>query len=179
MARNFEIGSLPNALGKHEREFASTRDHFFMATVGENGWPYVQHRGGPVGFLHVLDERTLAFADFSGNRQYVSVGNLKNDSRAALILMDYSNQTRLKILGRVELREASADPELIARLSSSGYKAKVERAMLIHVEGFDWNCPQHITPRFTVEELEHALDPMRKRMAELEKKLAHYERKQI
>ena len=175
MARKFEVGSLPAALGPREQAFIATRDHFFMATVGDNGWPYVQHRGGPSGFLHVLDDRTLAFADFSGNRQYVSVGNLKADSRAALILMDYPNQMRLKILGRVEMRETSADPALAAKMASSGYKAKIERVMIIHVEAFDWNCPQHITPRFTAEEIEKALEPMRKRMAELEEKLARYE----
>ncbi|MEP7366343.1 MAG: pyridoxamine 5'-phosphate oxidase family protein [Acidobacteriota bacterium] len=175
MARKFAVGSVPAVLGPHEREFVATRDHFFMATVGEDGWPYVQHRGGPVGFIHVLDDHTIAFADYSGNRQYVSVGNLKTDGRAALILMDYPNQRRLKILGRVELHEAAANPDLMAQLTTAGYKAKIERAMVIHIEAFDWNCPQHITPRFTAEEIEHALEPMRKRMKELEEKLAKYE----
>jgi hypothetical protein len=123
-----------------------------MATLAENGWPSVQHRGGPPGFLHVLDDRTLGFADFRGNRQYISVGNLSADDRAALILADYPNRQRLKILGHVELKDLKGDGELSGKLALPGYRAKVERAMLVHLETFDWNRPQHITPRFTQAE---------------------------
>ena len=152
----------------NEAAFIAARDSFYMATVSESGWPYVQHRGGPPGFLKVLDEKTLGFADFRGNLQYISVGNLTADDRAALILVDYPNRARLKVLARVEARNIAADSELAARLSLPGYKGKPERAFLLHLETFDWNCPQHITPRFTIEEIETAMSPLRARIAELE-----------
>src|SRR5262249_19640038 len=116
----------------------------------------------------VLDDTTLGFADFRGNRQYISVGNLAADDRAALILMDYPNRRRLKIYARVEMKDLGADPELAAKLALSGYKAKIERPVLLHLQAFDWNCPQHITPRFSEAELEHALVPMRRRLEQLE-----------
>ena len=139
-----------------------------MATVSENGWPYVQHRGGPPGFLHILDDRTLAFADYRGNRQYISVGNLAANDRAALILMDYPGRRRLKMYGHVEARSLVDHPELAERLAIPGYKAKAERALLVHLKAFDWNCPQHITPRFSEPELADALAPVRQRIEELE-----------
>jgi len=151
-----------------EAAFIAARDSFYMATVAENGWPYVQHRGGPSAFLRVLDDRTLAFADFRGNLQYMSVGNLGADDRVALLLMDYPRQRRLKILGHVEIKSLKENPDLAERLASPGYKAKAERAILIHLEAFDWNCPQHITPRFTEAELSGALAPIRERIAALE-----------
>ena len=152
----------------NEAAFIAARDSFYMATVSESGWPYVQHRGGPRGFLKVLDERTLGFADFRGNLQYISVGNIAANDRAALILVDYPNRARLKILAHVEARDIAADDELAVRLSLAGYKGKAERALLLHLEAFDWNCPQHITPRFTIEEIENAVSPLRIRIAELE-----------
>ncbi len=155
-----------------ETAFIAARDSFYMATVAENGWPYLQHRGGPAGFLRVLDERTLGFADFRGNRQYISLGNLSGNDRAALFLMDYPNRSRLKILGHVEIKDLAADPELAQRLLVPGYKAKPERAMLIHLAAFDWNCPQHITPRFTEAELAPALAPLRQRLEALEQENA-------
>jgi predicted pyridoxine 5'-phosphate oxidase superfamily flavin-nucleotide-binding protein len=151
-----------------ERGFIAARDSFYMATVSETGWPYVQHRGGPPGFLKVLDDRTLGFADFRGNRQYISLGNAAANDRAALILMDYPNRSRLKIYARIEPRDLAADPELAARLVPAGYRAVPERALLLHLEAFDWNCPQHITPRFTAREIEAAMAPMRERLAALE-----------
>ncbi len=141
--------------GPDERAFIAARDSLYMATVTETGWPYVQHRGGPAGFLKVLDDRTLGFADYRGNRQYVSVGNLATDDRVSIFLMDYPNRRRLKILGHARLTE---DPALLASLSEGGAGAKVERGMVIALEGFDWNCPQHITPRFTQAELAPLLD---------------------
>jgi predicted pyridoxine 5'-phosphate oxidase superfamily flavin-nucleotide-binding protein len=164
-------------LGAKEVDFIQARDGFYLASVSETGWPYVQFRGGPPGFLRVLDERTLAWADFRGNRQYVSVGNLKGGDRVAMILMDYANRRRLKILGHAELREVGADDGLAARLAVPGYKAVVERALLVRVAGFDWNCPQHITPRFTLEEVERAVAPLREHVVELEAKLASCEAK--
>ncbi|MGA0604024.1 pyridoxamine 5'-phosphate oxidase family protein [Caulobacter sp. KR2-114] len=151
-----------------EAEFIAERDSFYMATVSESGWPYVQHRGGPPGFIKVLDERTLAFPDFRGNRQYISVGNLAADDRAALILVDYPNQARLKLLGHVETVGLDEDPELAARLALEGYKARPERAIRLTLHAFDWNCPQHITPRFTQGQIAEALVPTMSRLKALE-----------
>jgi predicted pyridoxine 5'-phosphate oxidase superfamily flavin-nucleotide-binding protein len=156
-------------LGVSETTFIGLRDSFYMASVSETGWPYMQHRGGPKGFVHILDPSMLGFADLRGNKQYISLGNLQHDTRVALFFMDYPNQTRLKILGRVEIHENDAEASaLIKSLRTTEPGAVVERAILIHVEGFDWNCPQHITPRYTVEELEPALTPLRSRLKELE-----------
>ncbi len=151
-----------------ETQFIAERDSFYMATVSESGWPYVQHRGGPAGFLKVLDEKTLAFPDFRGNRQYISVGNAAADDRVSLILVDYPNRRRLKILAHIEARELADDPELAARLALPEYRGKVERVMLLHLATFDWNCPQHITPRFTEGEIALAIAPLRDRAAALE-----------
>jgi uncharacterized protein len=151
-----------------EASFIGERDSFYMATVTENGWPYVQHRGGPRGFLKLLDDKTLGFADFRGNRQYISLGNVAADDRVALILVDYPNRSRLKILAHMEAHDIRDDPELAERLIVPGYKGKPERAFLLRLETFDWNCPQHITPRFTVPEIESALSPLHERIAALE-----------
>lgn len=140
------------SLGDAEVEFITQRDGFYQATVGETGWPYVQFRGGPRGFLKVLDPNTIAYADFRGNVQYISVGNFQGNDRVSIILMDYANRARLKLLGRVRLVGVDEDPELISKLKSPNYRARIERAVVIRVEGFDWNCPQHITPRYTEEE---------------------------
>ncbi|TFF19098.1 pyridoxamine 5-phosphate oxidase [Jiella endophytica] len=139
----------------------------FMATVSQTGWPYLQHRGGPAGFLKVLDDKTLGFADFRGNRQYISLGNLKADDRVSLFLMDYPRRARLKIFARAEMRDLAADADLAERLALPDYRAKVERAMLFHLEAFDWNCPQHITPRFTEAEISGAVEPLRQELREL------------
>jgi uncharacterized protein len=151
-----------------EAAFIAERDSLYMATVSESGWPYVQHRGGPPGFIRILDEKTLAVPDFRGNRQYISTGNLATNNRAALILMDYPNRRRLKLYAHVEAKDLSADPELAAELALPGYKAKVERGLVIHLEAFDWNCPQHIVPRFSEAELEPSLAPFRARLQALE-----------
>jgi predicted pyridoxine 5'-phosphate oxidase superfamily flavin-nucleotide-binding protein len=139
-----------------------------MASVSETGWPYVQHRGGPAGFLTLLDEKTLAFADYRGNRQYISVGNIAGDNRAALILMDYAGRARLKIYAHVEAVPLDANPDLAQRVADPGYKGRPERILLLHLVAFDWNCPQHITPRFTEAEIANAMAPLRQRLAELE-----------
>ena len=151
-----------------EAQFIASRDSFYVATVSESGWPYVQHRGGPPGILHVIDDRTLAFADFRGNRQYISLGNVAANDKAALILMDYPSRRRLKIYARIEPRNLAGDPELAAQLATPGYRAKPERAFVLRLEAFDWNCPQHITPRYTEDELAHALAPVRSRLEQLE-----------
>jgi uncharacterized protein len=151
-----------------EKQFIASRDSFYMATVSETCWPYVQHRGGPAGFLHVLDDKTLAFPDFSGNRQYITVGNAMAGDRAAFFLMDYPNRRRLKIYAHIEIRDLTSDPTLAAALAMPDYKAKIERAVVLHLEGFNWNCPQYITPRFSEAELDNALGPVRRHIAQLE-----------
>ena len=160
--------SLPSRLGPQESEFIADRDTFYMATLGSTGWPYVQHRGGPKGFLKVIDQGTIAFADFLGNKQYISTGNLLSDNRVALILMDYPKQLRLKILGRVQIFEGDQAKDWIGKVRALEYKAIVERVYVIRVEAFDWNCQQHIIPRYTAEEIREALAPAEKRMHELE-----------
>lgn len=155
-----------------EADFIAERDSFYLATVGENGYPYVQFRGGPKGFLKVLDQRTLAYADFRGNLQYISVGNLHRNDKAALILMDYVQRRRLKLYARIEVIEAKNAPNLIGRLQDPEYKAQIERAMVLHVEAFDWNCPQHITPRYTVEEIRELTAPLHQQIARLETEIA-------
>jgi predicted pyridoxine 5'-phosphate oxidase superfamily flavin-nucleotide-binding protein len=149
-----EFGEPGDRLGPHERAFIAARDGFYMSSVSETGWPYVQYRGGPKGFLKVLDNQTLGFADLAGNMQYISTGNLKQDDRVALFLMDYGHQRRLKILGHARVYEGDAlAEEWIPKLQTGERGSRPERAVLLSVVAFDWNCPQHITPRFTVEEL--------------------------
>ena len=154
--------------GPSEAAFIGARDSFYMATVGESGWPYVQHRGGQPGFVKVIDETTLAFPDYRGNLQYLTVGNLSSDDRVALILVDYPHRSRMKILARVEIIGVEERPELTAMVVEPAYKAKVERIVLLHLVAFDWNCPQHITPRFTETEIDEAVQPLRDHVATLE-----------
>ncbi|MEL6480850.1 MAG: pyridoxamine 5'-phosphate oxidase family protein [Pseudomonadota bacterium] len=158
-----------DVLGEAETAFIATRDSFYLGSVSETGWPYIQHRGGPEGFLKVLGSRQLGFADFRGNRQYVTLGNLKGDDRVSLFLMDYARRGRLKIFGHAR---ATDDPAILEKLALPGYRAKVERGMLIDVEGFDWNCPQHITERFTLAEFETVSTKLTDRIAELEGEVA-------
>jgi uncharacterized protein len=149
-----------NQLTGAEGDFIGERDSFYQATVSESGWPYIQHRGGPKGFLKVLDDRTLGFADFRGNVQYLSVGNLTANDRISLILMDYPNRQRLKIWGHARIVHEIDDPELMAKLDLPAYKAKVERGIIIHIEALDWNCPQHITQRYSKAEVDGLIAPL-------------------
>lgn len=151
-------------LGLDEKHFLSLRDGFYQATVTETGWPYVQFRGGPRGFLKVLDYKTIAYADFRGNRQYISDGNLKNNDRIAIIAVDYPNSARIKILGRARL---SDDADLIETLRDETYRGYVERAVVIDVDAFDWNCPQHLPRRLTMEEMQPMLAPFQQELAQL------------
>jgi hypothetical protein len=158
-----------DTLGRAEQDFLRRRDSFYMASVSETGWPYIQHRGGPIGFVHNLNPSLIGFADFRGNKQYISLGNLEHDNRVALFFMDYPHQTRLKILGHVEVHENDAEAaSFLKSFPHTDRSDVVERVIFIHVEGFDWNCPQHITPRYTAEELEQSLAPVRERLANLE-----------
>lgn len=167
-ARHDAAPPMPDVLSEREVAFIAVRDSFYMATVGHEGWPYMQHRGGPAGFVKVLSERTFGFADFRGNRQYVSVGNLAVDNRAAFFFMDYANRARLKVLGRVRAIDLGANEPLAKALIVPGYKALPERALVVDVEAFDWNCSQHITPRYTVEQIEPTVAALKTRIAELE-----------
>ncbi len=148
-----------NILGQREADFIAARDSFYMASVSETGWPYVQHRGGPVGFMKIIDRQTIGFADFSGNRQYVSLGNFKKDNRVALFFMDYPNKTRLKMLGKIRVASAEESASLTSG-EVEDYGARVERGFVITVEAFDWNCPQHITPRFTESQVRDLMAPV-------------------
>jgi predicted pyridoxine 5'-phosphate oxidase superfamily flavin-nucleotide-binding protein len=154
-------------LGEGELDFISRRDTFYMASVSETDWPYVQHRGGAAGFLKALSPSRLGFADYRGNRQYVSVGNVLKNDRVAIILVDYPNQERLKILGHARV-VAAEDTALLETLNTPNYLARVERGIIIEVVAYDWNCPQHITPRFTELEIETAIAPLKSRLAQLE-----------
>ena len=160
-----------DVLTDDEISFIQARDSFYMATVTEKGWPYIQHRGGPTGFLHVLNSTSLAFADYKGNRQLLSTGNLAQSDRVALFLMDYPQRTRLKILGHARVADAREHPDLVAQLAGPDVQSSVERLFFIDVVAFDWNCPQHITPRYTAEEIKALVAPFQKRIAELEAQL--------
>ncbi|MBE0555814.1 MAG: pyridoxamine 5'-phosphate oxidase family protein [Proteobacteria bacterium] len=158
-------------LTEAEAGFIAGRNSLYMATVSETGWPYIQHRGGPTGFVRVLDESTIGFADFRGNRQYVSVGNLMMDDRVSLFFMDYPNKTRLKLFGRARIIGLD-EQAVLSRLEMPDYRARIERAFVISIEGFDWNCPQHISERYMPEELGAVTAPLMARIAELEAALA-------
>ena len=161
-----------DALTDREAAFIAARDSFYMATVSENGWPYVQHRGGPAGFLRRVAGNRIGFADYRGNRQYLSTAHLAADDRVSLFLMDYPNRRRLKLIGHAH---GSDDPAVIATLTVGGYAAEPERAFLIDVTGFDWNCPQHITPRFTAAEIEQGTEPLHAELARLRVRIAKME----
>lgn len=154
--------------GPREQEFIAGWDSFYMASVSETGWPYVQHRGGPAGFLKLLDETTLAFADYRGNRQYISTGNVAASDKVCLFLMDYPNRARLKIYARASTVALDADPALTAAVTDAAYGAKLERIYRLHLEAFDWNCPQHIVPRFSEPEIRAASQAMHARLERLE-----------
>lgn len=156
-----------DTLSGEEREFISDRDGFYQASVSKTNWPYVQFRGGPKGFIKILDEKTIAYADFRGNRQYVSAGNLTDNDRVSLILMDYPNRRRLKVWGRVKLIEKADDPDLVLSLQVEGYRGLPERAVIITIEAYDWNCPQHIPQRLTAEEMEPHLSQLHEQIAQL------------
>ncbi len=171
--RNFERGSevQNERLGSDEVDFIAHQRSFYKASVSETGWPYVQHRGGPRGFLKVLDDQTLVFADFAGNRQLISVGNVAGNDRVALILVDYAHRVRLKILGHLQVHDLAGDEALARQLHSADYKARPQRAMTIHVAGFDCNGPQHIPVRIDADDVQRALAERDARIAALEQQL--------
>jgi predicted pyridoxine 5'-phosphate oxidase superfamily flavin-nucleotide-binding protein len=170
-AQRFPSQSAPDALTDDEVQFIEGHDSFYLATVSETDWPYVQHRGGKPGFLRVLSPTQLAFADYQGNRQMLSTGNLTGNDRVCLFLMDYARRERLKILGHARVVDAREHPELVTQLADADARSIVERLFLIDVVSFDWNCPKYITPRYTAEQVEVAIAPLRARIAELEAQL--------
>jgi predicted pyridoxine 5'-phosphate oxidase superfamily flavin-nucleotide-binding protein len=151
-----------------ERGFIETRDSFYMATISQSGWPYIQHRGGLPGFLRVVDAARLAFADYRGNRQLLSTGNLATNDRVSLFLMDYPRRTRLKVLGHARVEDAKLHPELVARFAETQVHQFVERVFFIDVLSYDWNCPKYITPRYTAAELEGSVASLKRRIEERE-----------
>ena len=162
----------PEALGGDERAFIESRNSFYMATITENGWPYLQHRGGTKGFLRITGPNELMFADHGGNRQMISVGSLAVNDRVNLFLMDYPARERLKILGHAKVLDAREHPDLVVKIAPpAGHTAKVERIFVIDVLSYDWNCPKFITPRFTAEEVQTIVTPLKARIAELESQL--------
>jgi uncharacterized protein len=160
-----------DGLTENEADFISERDSFYMASIGENGFPYIQHRGGPKGFLKVLDAKRLGFIDFKGNMQYITVGNLTTHNQVAIIMVDYPARARLKIFAKAEILELKDNPGLYASLDLKEYKFRPERMMVLHIEAYDWNCPQHITPRYTVEDIELAFSSQRSLITGLEKEI--------
>ncbi|KQU68958.1 pyridoxamine 5'-phosphate oxidase family protein [Phycicoccus sp. Root101] len=163
-------------MGEAERTFIGEQDGFYLATMSQSGWPYVQFRGGPRGFVTTPDAHTLAWPDFRGNRQYITTGNLQDESRVAIIFLDYSRQVRLKVFGVAQVRDLMHDPDAARALELPGYPARIEREVRVHITAFDWNCPQHITPRYTTEELESAIAPLQQRLKELEQENARLRR---
>ncbi|WP_428670306.1 pyridoxamine 5'-phosphate oxidase family protein [Roseibium sp.] len=170
LARHADDAGQADSLNEKVAAFIAARDSFYMATINEDGWPYVQHRGGIPGFVRVLDGKTIGFADFRGNRQYISVGNISADNRVSLFFMDYVHRARLKLVGRARI--VGSGDTLLAQLAVPGTTATVERGIVIEVEAFDWNCAQHILPRFTAGELRPELERLTARIAELEAELA-------
>lgn len=160
-------------LTEDEAEFIAARDSFYVATINSDGWPYIQHRGGPTGFLKALGPHLLGFADLKGNRQLLSVGNLTDNDRVALFLMDYPHRQRLKVLGHARVVDAQQEPALADQISPAPeLRERVERLFLVEVVSFDWNCPQYITPRYTEAEIRRLTAPLQERIAELEAQLA-------
>jgi uncharacterized protein len=162
----------PDLLGKKEAMFLAARDSFYIASVTADGWPYVQHRGGPAGFLKLLEGNRLAFADYRGNKQYISASNLQAEPRVSLFLMDYPNRRRLKIIGKARIVDVDDDPALVASLTSPDDKPAVERICVIEVVGFDWNCPQFITARFTEADVATAVAPLTAELEQLRSEVA-------
>jgi len=160
-----------DGLTDHEMSFIQNRDSFYLATIGVKEFPYIQHRGGPKGFLKVLDSKRIGFIDFVGNKQYVSVGNMATNNNVSLIMIDYPTKTRLKIFAKVEVVELNDNPELYDLLNLEDYKFRPERMMVFHIETYDWNCPQHITPRYTVDDINEAFSSQKDYISKLEEEI--------
>lgn len=173
-ARHDDVPDVLDQLTAAETEFLTMRDSFYLASIGATGWPYVQHRGGPPGFIKILGPDMFGIADYRGNRQYVSLGNFSGDNRAALFFMDYPQRARLKILARAHVVDLTENAEMMAKLTDPSYGARVERGLLFEVEAYDWNCSQHITPRYTKAEITPTINALEREIAELREELAHF-----
>jgi predicted pyridoxine 5'-phosphate oxidase superfamily flavin-nucleotide-binding protein len=167
-SQNAPRGGENDPMGFEEIAFLESRDSFYLSSVNENGWPYLQHRGGPAGFVKVIAPDAMAFADYRGNRQMLTTGNVAANDRVCLFFMDYPRRTRLKILGHAEVLDARDHPDLVQELSVPGMAASTERIFRIRVVSYDWNCPKYITPRYTAAEVEELVASLRARIAELE-----------
>jgi hypothetical protein len=163
-----EKSKVVDGLTENEIIFLADRDSFYMASFGENGYPYIQHRGGPKGFIHVLDPHAIGIVDFSGNKQYISVGNVQTNPHVSLILVSYPQKARLKIYADVRIVQIEDDPALFERLDPAGYPHRPERMLVFDIKAYDWNCPQHITPRYTLEEIQEAFAPQQAYLEGLE-----------
>lgn len=172
-----ERDTYADGLTESEIDFITQRDSFYLATVGENNFPYIQHRGGPKGFVKVLDKKRIGFIDFRGNMQYISVGNIATNNHVALIMVDYPARTRLKILAKAEVVDLKDDPKLYDLLDLDDYTFKPERMMVFNVEAYDWNCPQHITPRYTVKDIDEAFAGQREHIATLQAEIKELKQK--
>jgi predicted pyridoxine 5'-phosphate oxidase superfamily flavin-nucleotide-binding protein len=172
-----ERDTFADGLTESEIDFISQRDSLYMASIGDNNFPYIQHRGGPKGFVKVLDEKRIGIIDFRGNMQYISVGNIATNNNVAMIMVDYPARTRLKILAKAEMVEIKDDPKLYELLDLDDYKFKPERMMVFHIEAYDWNCPQHITPRYTVEDIEEAFAGQREHIITLQAEIKELKQK--
>lgn len=168
-----------DGLTDNEVSFIQNRDSFYLATIGKKEFPYIQHRGGPKGFLKVLDSKRLGFVDFVGNKQYVSVGNMVTNNNVSLIMIDYPTRTRLKIFAKAEVVELKDNPELYDELDLKDYKFRPERMMIFHIEAYDWNCPQHITPRYSVDEIQKVFIQQQKYIRSLEEEIKELKEKII
>ncbi|WP_034045525.1 pyridoxamine 5'-phosphate oxidase family protein [Wocania ichthyoenteri] len=166
-----------NGLTSGETTFIQNRDSFYLASIGVKEFPYIQHRGGPKGFIKIIDSKRLGFIDFTGNKQYVSVGNITTNNNVSLIMIDYPTRTRLKIFAKAEIVELNDNPQLYDKLDLADYKFRPELMMVFHIEAYDWNCPQHITPRYTVEEINHAFLPQQDYISKLEAELKELKRR--
>lgn len=169
--------SVVDGLTENEINFINDRDSFYMASFGENDYPYIQHRGGPAGFLKVIDDKTVGMVDFSGNRQYISTGNISKNDKVALIMISYPHKARLKIYAQAKIVELEDNKELYDLLKPEDYKFRPERMLLFDIQAYDWNCPQHITARYTADEIEQALLPQKKYISDLENKIKELELK--
>lgn len=174
-----ENRSYVDGLTENEMDFISDRDSFYMATIGENGYPYIQHRGGPKGFIKVLNAKQLGIVDYKGNAQYITVGNIATNSSVALIMVDYPTRTRLKLYARARIVELKDDPGLYAQLDIEGYDVRPERMMVFDVDAYDWNCQQHITPRYSIEEINNAFASQREYILQLEAELKKLKEKPV
>jgi predicted pyridoxine 5'-phosphate oxidase superfamily flavin-nucleotide-binding protein len=167
--------SYTDGLTESEMGFIEGQDSFYMASYGENEYPYIQHRGGPAGFVKIIDANTIGIVDFVGNRQYISVGNISKNPKVAIIMVSYPQKARLKIYAEAQILDVESNPDLYEKLKPQDYKFKPEQMMIFNVKAYDWNCPQHITPRFTVEQIKEVFDLQKNRIADLEQQIKDLE----